>query len=404
MGCMLFGSAIQRKKSGYLTYPLLAAQRFIRALTGSKRTTQKQQVLLAAAHYTLAGEQNLSLPRSTLHLNTAITLLKKVQRPYQSSEWQIQLAQACFRRAEVLEQKQAFHQAFDDYQQTLNLLHALETKLQDRDYLLLARAALCMADLINHACIDAKLLTFKHPLFYVNQALAALDAIEKLHDEVSITHAYAHQIAGISLGPQDFEEAVQALETALAIALKTQCPQTATLLADIYTCLGLLYEQATQTEALMIQAADPRADYALIYFGLSLLFGPEESEADDDHFALDCLFDMIYSVLDPQSTVLPQKLSMQLVDALIQAYTCVVQKRLPNQVLLEQLRECSALDSFARHIYWLVLEVHAEQNAHQAFIPALIAPYAPLLSIVYDVDALFTEKLLDNVYYLPHSR
>ncbi len=403
MGCMLFRSAIQRKKSGFLTYPLLAAQRFIRALTGSQRTTQKQQVLLAAAHYTLAGEQNLSLPRSTLHLNTAITLLKKVQSPYQSSEWQIQLAQTCFRRAEVLEQKQAFNQAFDDYQQTLNLLQSLETKLQDRDYLLLARAALCMADLINHACLDPKLVTFQHPLVYVNQALSALDAIEKPSDEVSITHAYAHQIAGISLGHHDFEEAVQALETALAIALKTQCMQTATLLVDIYTCLGLLYEQATRPAAFMIQT-DPRADYALIYFGLSLLFGPEESDADDDHFVLDCLFDMIYSVLDPHSTVLPQKLSMQLVDALIQVYTCVVQKRLPNQVLLEQLREETALDSFARHIYWLVLEIHTEQNAPQAFIPALIAPYAPPVSMIYDVDALFTEKFVDNVYYFPHSR
>ena len=403
MGYMLFGSAIQRKKSGYLTYPLLAAQRFIRALTGSQGTTQKQQVLLAAAHYTLAGEQNLSLPRSTLHLNTAITLLKKVQRPYQSSEWQIQLAQACFRRAEVLEQKQAFHQAFDDYQQTLNLLQSLDTKLQDRDYLLLARAALCMADLINHACIDPKLATFQHPLVYVNQALSALDTIEKPSDEVSITHAYAHQIAGISLGHHDFEEAVQALETALTIALKTQCTQTATLLVDIYTCLGLLYEQATRPSALMMQP-DPRADYALIYFGLSLLFGPEESDTDpDDHFALDCLFDMIYSVLDPHATVLPGKLSMQLVDALIQAYTCVVQKRLPNQSLLEQLREGAALDSFARHIYWLVLAVHTEQNAHQAFIPALIAPYAPQLSVAYDMDALFTEKSVDNVYYLKHS-
>jgi len=401
---MLFRSAIQRKKSGYLTYSLLAAQRFIRAFTGSERSTQKQQVLLAAAHYTLAGEQNLSLPRSTLHLNTAITLLKKVQSPYQSSEWQIQLAQACFRRAEVLEQKQAFHQAFDDYQETLNLLESLETKLQDSDYLLLARAALCMADLINHACIDAKRVTFQHPLLYVNQALSALDTIEKPSDEVSITHAYAHQIAGISLGHQDFEEAVQALETALAIALKTQCTQTATLLADIYTCLGLLYEQATRLSAFIIQA-DPRADYALIYFGLSLLFGPEESDTDpDDHFALDCLFDMIYSVLDPHSTVLAQKLSMQLVDALIQAYTCVVQKRLPNQVLLAQLREGAALDSFARHIYWLVLEVHALQNAPQAFIPALIAPYASHLSMACDVDALFTEKPIDNVYYFPNSR
>ncbi len=400
---MLFGSAIQRKKSGCLTYPLLAAQCFIRAFTGSQRTTQKQQVLLAAAHYTLAGEQNLSLPRSTLHLNTAITLLKKVQRPYQSSEWQIQLAQACFRRAEVLEQKQAFHQAFDDYQQTLNLLQGLEIKLQDRDYLLLARAALCLADLINHACIDPKLATFQHPLVYVNQALSALEAIQQPSDEVSITHAYAHQIAGITLGHHNFEEAVQALETALAIALKTQCIQTATLLTDIYTCLGLLYEQVTRPSIFMHQA-DPRADYALIYFGLSLLFGPEESDADpDDPFVLDCLFDMIYSVLDPHLTVLAPKLSMQLVDALIQAYTCVVQKRLPNQALLEQLREGYALDSFARHIYWLVLEVHAEQNAHEAFIPALIAPYAPPVSMVYDVDALFTEKFVDNVYYLPRT-
>ncbi len=403
MGCMLFGSAIQRKKSGYLTYPLLAAQRFIRALTGSERTTQKQQVLLAAAHYTLAGEQNLSLPRSTLHLNTAITLLKKVQRPYQSSEWQVQLAQACFRRAEVLEQKEAFHQAFEDYQQTLSLLQSLETKLEDRDYLLLARAALCIADLINHVCIDPKLVIFQHPLVYVNQALGALDAIEKPSDEVSITHAYAHQIAGICLGHHDFEEAVQALETALAIALKTQCTQTATLLADIYTCLGLLYEQATRPAAFMNQP-DPRADYALIYFGLSLLFGPEENDADpDDPFALDCLFDMIYSVLDPHPTVLAQKLSMQLVDALIQAYTCVVQNRLPNQTLLAQLREGSALDSFARHIYWLVLELHAEQNAHEAFIPDLIAPYAPPISMAYDMDVLFTEKFVDNVYYLPQK-
>ncbi len=404
MGPMLFGNAKQGTKSGYLTYPLLAARHFIRAFMELGNPSQKQQVLLAAAHYTLAGEQNLSLPRSTMHLNTAITLLKKAKPPYPSLEWQSQLAQAYFRRAECLEQKQCFNQALYDYQQTLGLLLDFQPLLQDSDRLLLARAALCMADLIHHACIDLKASPGHAPsttLIYVNQALSALETIQKSSDAVSITHAYAHQMAGMSLGSQDFEEAELALQTALSIALSTQCLQTPTLLADIYTCLGLLYEQHTRPAALSL-VPDNGADYALIYFGLSLLFGTEEMAEDpEDCVALDCLFDMIYSVLDPEPFVLPQHLSMQLVDALIQAYTCVVQKTLPNQILLEQLTEGDALDSFARHIYWLVLEVHAQQHAHLDFIPALITPHTAILPFVYKTEALFTEEIYpNNVYYL----
>ncbi len=62
----------------------LAARRFVRAFTGVQRPTQSLQVLLATAHCTLAGEQNLSLPRRTMHLNAAIRLLKKVLPPYPS--------------------------------------------------------------------------------------------------------------------------------------------------------------------------------------------------------------------------------------------------------------------------------------------------------------------------------
>ncbi len=401
MGCMLFGSAKQGKKSGYLTYPLLAARRFVRAFSGFQRPTQKQQVLLAAAHCTLAGEQNLSLSRSTMHLNAAISLLKKVPAAYQSPKWQLQLAQAHFKRAEALEEKQAFAQSLKDYQQSISLLEPLKAILDDEQHLMLARAALCIADLIHHDCIDSKNLSLEHPLSYVNHALGALEAIRKPSDEAFMSYAHAHQIAGMQLSAQDFRAAFEALQRALEIALKTQSTQTAFVLSDIYSCLGLLYEKHHCSSSLL-HTADPRADYAVIYFGLSLLFGPEDYDEDpEDPFALDCLFELIDCVLDPYPKLLPHALTLQLVDALIQAYICVLQQRLPNQALLEPLTEPEALDSFARHIYWLILAMHAKYHSNQNWIPTLIAPYKPTLSIAQSIS--YTPEALEMLCAFPDN-
>ena len=204
-------------------YPVIAAQKFIRLFSDVIRPNQEQQAMLAAAYYVLATEQNLSINRSKMHVNAAITLLKNIVQDYRKTNWRSQIAHAYFKRAELQEEKSAFNSAGDDYKNAITILEEDQGKItQDKDHLLLARSALSIADLMVHEQVELNEEKPSHPLFYVNKALEYLGKIHDLNDEIWTTYAYAHQIAGICLSTDHFNEACNAFQAALLMVFKTQ--------------------------------------------------------------------------------------------------------------------------------------------------------------------------------------
>ncbi len=237
-----------------------------------------------------------------------------------------------------------------------------EQILDEADRLLIAQSAISIADLIVNEQIDDKALNLNHPLFYINKALEYLREFKEPNDDSLSTYAYAHQIAGIALSVFHFEESKEAFRVALLMAFKTETIKIAPLLTDIYTCLGLLHEQQYE-DCPIKKVPEYLLDYAMIYFGLALLFTPNGTEEDDeDGLTVDSFFDLIYRALDPYITPLSHQVICDLIDALIYTYYCILSKSLPNKMLQDELSQPAMLDNFAQHIYWLVSEAYRKQN------------------------------------------
>ncbi len=397
------GSTNDKRGMPELGYPALAAQKFIRLFSSVKPSNHEEQTMLAAAYYTLSTDTTLSCSRSKMHVNSAISLLKNIREADRKISWHSQIAQAYFKRAELLEEKDSFRLATIDYQQVID---TLETGLNvdpnnDTELLLIARSALSIADLIVHEQISRQESQLAHPLFYVNKALECLADIKETNDDIWTTHAYAHQIAGITLSQSHFSEAQEAFRVALLMLFKTESVRVCPLLADIYTCLGLLYEQ--QYHANPCEKTDGSyLDEAMIYFGLSLLFSPAEEEEDDNMLiALESLFEIIYRVLDPYLQPLSQMINVQLVDALLYAYMCVVDKALPNKTLSLQLEQNDTLDTYAQHIYWLVMEAYNKQTHRTDTLDILHdSKIATTLEYSHILQVL-EQEIPDNLYFFP---
>ena len=379
----------------------------------------EQQSLRAAAHYRLATSSDLSLNQTIMHLNAAITLLKAIQMPAYSLEWQTQLAQAYFKRAEVLEKKSAFAQAVYDYRAILALLEGSpETQL------LFSQSSLRIADLILQECISPTDVQLEHPLFYVNQSLASLEAmgIQADRGAFQFVHAQAHQIAGMSLSDHAFEEALEAFERALSISLGTHSTNTALLLSDIYQCMGILYEHHYYSCPIIQKISPDLLDIAYLYFKLSFMFCEESNLDANDSFEVDDLFDLMAELLDPNMPPLSQDLSLKTMDALIQVYICAIEKRLPHPTLTAAFAaEESILDDLARHIYWFLLDIHQQYHNDYPLSLGPIAPYhqlqfplsknqtsgsAPKPQANHPIQKPFkeaTQAPLDNVYYLDRA-
>ncbi len=390
------------------TYPLSAAHKFIHLYYHLKRPNAEQRTILATAYYTLSTQNNISCHRQKMHVNSAITLLKNITLQKRDNLWGSQIARAYFKRAELLEAKEAFSLATNDYVDTIAVLEQFESEqiLDEADRLLIAQSAISIADLIVNEQIDDKALNLNHPLFYINKALEYLRAFPEPNDDILSTYAYAHQIAGISLSVFHFEESKEAFRVALLMAFKTETIGISPLLTDIYTCLGLLYEQ--QYESCPIKKApEYLLDHAMIYFGLALLFSPKETEQDDeDVLTLDSFFDMIYRVLDPYISPLSHQLTCDLIDALIYAYYCVVNKSLPNKILQDELNQDDTLNNFAQHLYWLVSEAYRKQNPRVGLNFLEILPQPEYENKLYaeDILSIITQKKSNNVYYLTSKK
>lgn len=361
---------------------------------------------LATAHYTLATQNNISCHRQKMHVNSAITLLKNIKIQKRGDHWGSQIARAYFKRAELLEAKEAFALATNDYKEAILVLEQFEneTILDDTDRLLISQAAISIADLLVNEQIDDTALNLNHPLFYINKALEYLRELKESNDEILSTYAYAHQIAGISLSVHHFEESKDAFHVALIMAFKTETMNICPLLADIYTCLGLLYEQQYENWPVIKKAPEYLLDYAMVYYGLALLFNPNEDDNnDEDVLTLESLFDLIYHVLDPYISPLSYQITCDLIDALIHAYFCIVNETLPNKILQKELRQPETLNTYAQHIYWLVSEAYCKKNPRMGLTFLNVISYAGHEHRLYadDILSIIQYKKVNNVYYLP---
>jgi tetratricopeptide (TPR) repeat protein len=417
------------KDSG-LIHPVNAAQKFVSLFEQVVKPNEEQRAMLAAAYYTLSTQQNISLSRCKMHVNSAITLLKDIQVKARKENWNSQIAHAYFKRAELFEEKNAFQSASLDYQRAMDALehsmnHTLNYTLNDTfghfsvdsmddpnpnmdnpyiddyDRLLFAQSAISIADLIVNGQINAKDNHFSHPLFYVNKALEQLADVVKVNDDIWTTQAYAHQIAGIALSREHFEESKDAYQTAISVAFNTESLCIGPLLSDIYICLGLLFEQQHQS-CPIVKNESTLLDQAMIYYGLALLFNPNEidEEKEDNISLLEPLFEMIYRVLDPFLTPLPLRVTTDVIDALIYVYLCVIEKVLPNDALAQQLCHGDTLDTFAQHIYWLVIEVYRKSSPGMGLLE-IANPNNPDYLLQWpDICDILEQGFTDNVHYL----
>lgn len=386
------------------TYPLSAAHKFIHLFDHLKRPSEEQRTILATAYYTLATQNNISSHRQKMHVNSAITLLKNIKTQKRSNHWGAQIARAYFKRAELLEAKEAFALATNDYQEAITVLEQFENEiiLEDADRLLIAQSAISIADLIVNEEIDDKALNLDPPLFYINKALEHMAELSHSNDNILSTYAYAHKIAGISLSVNHFEESKNAFRVALRMAFKTEVITICPLLVDVYTCLGLLYEQQYENDPLK-KGSESLLDHAIIYYGLALLFSPSDTNYDDEILTLDSLFDLIYRVLDPYISPLSHEISCDLIDALIFAYYCIHDKNLPNRLLAQEINKDDTLNSYAQHIYWLLSEAYYKKNPRVglAYLNILPNTFVDNQLIAEDIFSIIQTKEKNNVYYLP---
>lgn len=399
---------ISEKKQDF-TYPLSVAHKFIHLYDHLKRPSEEQRTILATAYYTLSTQNHISCHRQKMHVNSAITLLKNIKIQKRGNHWGPQLARAYFKRAELLEAKESFALATNDYKEAILVLEQFEneTILEDTDRLLIAQAAISIADLIVNEQIDDKALNLNHPLFYINKALEHLAELSESNDNILSTYAYAHQIAGISLSVHHFEESKDAFRVALRMVFKTETMSISPLLADIYTCLGLLYEQQYENWPIIKKAPEYLLDHAMVYYGLALLFNPsEDGNNDQEVLALESLFDLIYRVLDPYISPLSYQITSDLIDALIYNYFCIINETLPNRILQKELNQPETLNRYAQHIYWLVSEAYCKKNPRMALNFLNVNTYTECEHrlVADDILSIIQCKKIDNVYYLPTQR
>jgi tetratricopeptide (TPR) repeat protein len=378
-----------------------AAEQFVSLFHHINAPTEEQHAVLAAAHYTLASQDTISLYRSKMHLNSAITLLQGIKN--HPPNWFSLMANAYVKRAELVEQENGYTTAIFDYQRALEVFESYpEADITNLDKLMLAQCAISIADLVVHEQqFDEGFSHCFHPLFYVNQALGYLSTLPMDEDEMWTTLAYAHQIAGLALTPIDRTEAIEAFRTAITMAFKADSKVACGVLGDIYNSMGLFYEQYFHNYPIQ-KVPLGYSDYAMIYFGVALFFSPNEAfPYDEDNLLLHSIFESIYRVLDPFLPSLSPTVMRDFIDALIFIYYCVSDQTLPNQELCRQLKEPEMLNTYAQHIYWLVVECYRRDNT-QARLLKLVNPDKAdtRLDTTELLGTILNQTPKNNVHYL----
>lgn len=347
-----------------IDYSVSAAKHYISLFQKIRKPNEEQNSMLAAAHYTLALQQDIPLSHSRMHTNAAITLLQnlKARCEIQNS----MMANAYFKRAELFEKENAFKAASQDYQKTLEVFqnrnHQNMVSLSNDDKLLLAQSAISLADLLLHQAEDVKQINQQHPLYYINQSLEFLADLPKTLDEIWTTLAYAHQVAGLALSDIDTKAAKEAFRTAIALTFKAEPQIACHMLGDMYNSLGLLYEQEFK-QCPIQKASLSLNDQAMIYLGIALFFNDyDDALHAEEQPLIDILFETIYRCLDPFLIPLSHTVLRDFIDALIFIYYCVSDGILPNQTLNQQLIQPQTFNSFAQHIFWLISDLYRKEH------------------------------------------
>lgn len=383
-----------------------AAERVIELCHDLDYPNEEQQSLLACAHYTLAKQQDISLTRSKLHANSAITLLQNIRQ--RNMDLNSKLANAYFKRAEISEQECAFAQATFDYQRALEIFDSpfyltqpASFTFSEENLLLIAQCAISIADILVNEQVDTEQLKHLHPLFYINKAIEYLAKLPKQDDEVWATLAYAHQIAGLALTQtNNVEDAFGAFRTALSLAFKTEPKIACGILGDIYNCIGLLFEQNYHLCPIQ-KVPSCFKENAMIYFGVALFFNPyEPTSSEDVGNLLDSVFDIVYRVLDPYLPPLSSPVMRDFIDALIFGYYCISDDMLPNQVLCQKLQQSDIANTYAQHIYWLVTEYHRREYTNARLLELNDEKNIDLSLDITDILTAMLSSIPNNVHYL----
>lgn len=387
-------------------HSISAAKRFVSLFHHIQNPDAEQLTLLAAAHYTLGLQKNISVGRAKMQLNSAITLLHNVPAASRKSNWYSLMANAYIKRAELLEQEDNFVTALMDYKKAIEFYEARipSYKVPDFDRLLLAQAAISIADLtVNEQMAFYTLGYASHPLFYVNKALEYLSRLsreQREQDEVWTTLAYAHQIAGIALTPIDLLEATEAFRTAILMAFKSEPKSACQLLGDIYNSMGLLYEQHFQRYPIQ-KVPLCLSEQATIYFNLALIFSPSDTLIEQEDDAVDIIFETIYRALDPFPTLFSPTVMRDLIDALIFIYYCITDNSSDLQEPFWHLNQPEILKLYAQHIYWLVTEYQRREDIQSRLLEYANPSEIEIGLDLTDILPVFTrEKTGNNVHYL----
>ena len=72
---------------------------------------------------------NNTTNQNKMHINAAIALLKKINISKRKDNWNSQIAHAYFKRAELLEEKNTFTLAIEDYGQVISVLEKNESTI-----------------------------------------------------------------------------------------------------------------------------------------------------------------------------------------------------------------------------------------------------------------------------------
>lgn len=381
-------------------YSVNAAKNYISLFQKIIAPSEEQNSMLAAAHYTLARQQNIPPSHCRMHTNAVITLLQNLNKrgELQNS----MMANAYFKRAELFEKENAYKAASQDYQKTLEVFENYHdiVNLSNEDKLILAQSAISLADLLLHQEHEVKQVSKnQHPLFYVNKALEYLAELPKTQDEIWTTLAYAHQVAGLALSPMDIQDAKEAFRTSIAMSFKTEPLIACRMLGDIYNSLGLLYEQEFR-QCPIKKVSCSLNDQAMIYLAIALFFTPSDDfQLIEEQPFIDILFETIFRCLDPYLPPIYPTVLRDFIDALIFIYYCVVDDILPNQNLSQQLIQAETLNAFAQHIFWLLDDMYRKEH-HESNLLECIKP------LEYDLSLDLNEtvaSLLNNqnkIFYL----
>lgn len=404
---------------------IAAANRVLTLLGDLPNLDEEQLALLASAHYVLAEQPDLSINRTKMHINSAITLSQNITN--KDMDLYLQLAYAYSRRAEIFELENAFTAAITDYQRALDIFDQQcfneqfkaensensensEIEFHEDDIMHMAHCAITIADLLINEeinCDQLEQLQLKetHPLYYVNIALDYLSNFPKANEDLWSTLAYVHSVAGSALRSIDIHKSIDAYRIALTMAFKTEPSTSCLILADTYNQLASIYEQFNCVNHIQ-KIEHGVEDHSLIYYCISSLFNPGELEdQEDNNLIINNLYGAVFRAMDPYLPPLSQIVIRDLIDALVFGYYCIADGLLPNQSLCEKLQQPEIYSIYAQHIYWLVVDLFYSDHPNCRLLeladPNLVDLNLDIHDILESILRSSQQNSYSNVFHLP---